>query len=365
MEIRKEIKERLNHFKEIRRTLHQNPEIGFNIHHTLEYIEKLVNMKSANNDSGVFYLPGTKSCIAFRCELDALPIKEINDIEYKSKNDSMHACGHDAHMAILIETMFYFMNHPHDHALLFIFQPAEESGAGSKHMIQLNIFEKYQITELYATHVLPSLGNKIGCREGIVMAKSCEIKIIIHGKSAHAATPNHGIDTLYVTNKFLNFIYEYQKDITPNILHIGKCINGEVCNAVSSKTVLEGTIRSFDNNYFDEIKNTCIKQIELLDKEFNTRSILSFSDGYDLLINHPSLVSKLKRNCINDYVEVMPMALSEDFSFYTSLCPSCYYFCGLTSDTSLHENTFDLDEEECLKAIELNIRLVEDNTFDL
>ena len=59
------------------------------------------------------------------------------------------------------------------------------------------------------------------------------------------------------------------------------------------------------------------------------------------------------------------MALSEDFSFYTSLCPSCYYFCGLTSEVGLHENTFDLDEEECLKAIELNIRLVEDNTFDL
>lgn len=363
MEIRKEIIERLNHFKEIRRHIHQNPEIGFDIHHTLEYIENVLNMKSASKDSGVFYLPGTKSCIAFRCELDALPIKEMSDIEYKSKNDYMHACGHDAHMAILIETMFYFLNHQHDHALLFIFQPAEESGAGSKHMIQLNIFEKYKITELYATHVLPSLGNKIGCREGIVMAKSCEIKITILGKSAHAATPYKGIDALLATNKFLSFVYEYQ--ISPNILHIGKCISGEVCNVVSSKTILEGTIRAFDHHSFEEIKNECIKQLELLDKQFNTVSEISFSDGYELLINDSKLVSKLKRNCKEDYIEVMPMALSEDFSFYTSLCPSCYYFCGLTSNIGLHEHSFDLNEEECLKAIELNIRLVEDNTFDL
>lgn len=365
MKIRKEIKERINIFKEIRRHIHQNPEIGFNIQNTLRYIENILNMKSASNNSGVFYLPGTKSCIAFRCELDALPIKEMNDIEYKSRNEYMHACGHDAHMAILIETMIYFINHKQDHALLFIFQPAEESGAGSKQMIQLNIFEKYQITELYATHVLPSLGNKIGCREGILMAKSREIKITILGKSAHAGTPQNGINTLFAANQFLTFVYEYQKEIKPNILHIGKCISGEVCNAISSKTVLEGTIRSFDHDSFEKIKNECIQQIISLDKQLNTNTTILFSDGYDLLVNDSKLVHKLKKNCLEDYIKVMPMALSEDFSFYTSLCPCCYYFCGLTSDIGLHDNLFDLDEEECLKAIELNIRLVEDDTFDL
>ena len=365
MKIRKEIRENLNQFIQIRRYLHQNPEIGFNTQNTLKYIEHQLNLKSASNDSisGVFYFEGIKPCIAFRCELDALPIQEKNQFEYKSKNSFMHACGHDAHIAILIETMRYFMKHKQEHALLFIFQPAEESGAGSKYMIQQNLIEKYDVKELYATHVLPNLGNKIGCREGILMAKSCEIKIIMEGKSAHAAHKEKGIDALYATNQFLEFIYSLQ--IEPNILHFGKMTSGEVCNAVSSKAILEGTLRSFDDESFDFIKTTCVNQLKEIDEKCKTHSIILFSDGYDLLINDIDLVQKIKLNCKEDYIEVMPMALSEDFSFYTKHCKCCYYFCGLTSHTDLHDSYFDLNEEECLKAIELNIRLVENNEFVL
>ena len=363
MKIRKEILKQLNHFKEIRRHIHQNPEIGFHIHQTLSFIEQTLNMKSASTDSGIFYLPGKKSCIAFRCELDALPIRELNTCSYQSNNGYMHACGHDAHMAICIETMLYFINHKHDHALLFIFQPAEESGAGSKHIIKQNIFEKYQVKELYATHVLPSLGDKIGCKDGVVMAKSCEIKIQMEGKSAHAAHPENGINSLFVATQFLNFVYAFQ--IKPNILHIGKIVSGEVCNGISSSAFLEGTIRSFDDLFFENIKNKCTNKLRDLDQQYHTKSTLSFSEGYDLLINDSKLVHKLIRNCEEDYIEVNPIALSEDFSFYTSLCPCCYYFCGLTSTVDLHENAFDLNEVECLKAIELNIRLVEDDAIDL
>ena len=365
MKIRKEIKERIYSFKKNRRYIHQNPEIGFNIQNTLNYIENTINMKSASKDSGIFYLPGIKSCIAFRCELDGLEIKEKSNVDYKSINNYMHACGHDAHMAILIETILYFKHHKQDHALLFIFQPAEESGAGSQLIIQQDIFEKYQIKELYATHVLPSLGNKIGCKEGVLMAKSCEIKIIIKGKGIHVANRNQGIDTLLVLNHFLTFIYELQDKITPNIIHIGKVTSGEVCNAVSSISELNGTIRSFNEDSFHKIKEMCINQIKIFDQEYHTTSTILFSDGYDLLINDKTLVSKLEKNCKEDYIEVSPMVLSEDFSFYTSLCPCCYYFCGLTSHVCLHENTFDLNEEECLKAIELNIRLVEDDEIVL
>ena len=144
MKIRKEIFEQLNELKRIRRKLHENPELGFNTQNTMRLIKDFINIEPIEDDeiSGVFYLKGNDDCIAFRCELDGLNIKEDNDIEYKSKNNYMHACGHDMHMAIMISLINHYLDYEHKPSLLFIFQPAEESGAGAYYMLKKDIFFK-------------------------------------------------------------------------------------------------------------------------------------------------------------------------------------------------------------------------------
>lgn len=361
MKIRQEIKDRLPYFKETRRLIHMNPEIGYDTSQTMKTIIDKLKRFPANQDevSGVFYLPGEKPYLAFRCELDGLLIQESNDCYYRSKNHAMHACGHDAHIAILIETMLYFMRHVHSQGLVFLFQPAEESGSGAQYMIDQGIFEKYEIGELYATHVFPSLGDIIGCKEGVFMASSNEIHITILGKGVHAAHYQEGINTLQAATFFLNEFYRLQHLMPQCILHIGKCESGEVGNAVASKTVLVGTMRFFDTESELFIKQSLIDLLKKIDEERLTKSTIQFTNHYDSVVNDSNLVNKIKHLIHEDYVELEAIALSEDFSFYSKKCKCCYYLCGLTSTVDLHENCFDLDEEECLKAIELNIRIVE------
>lgn len=361
MKIRKEILDRFEIFKENRREIHKYPEIGFDTKETMNRIKRLLNLNTANDDeySGVFYLPSEKECIAFRCELDGLPIKEENDVDYQSTNAYMHACGHDAHMAILIETIHYFLHHPHKKSLLFIFQPAEESGAGSKYMMCQNIFEKYKVKECYATHVMPNLGDYIGCKENIMMAKSREIHLHIQGKGAHAGHKELGIDAMKATTFFLEHIYQIESDLKPNILHFGKLESGYVGNAVSSNSYLVGTMRCFNEKSDELIQNFLINLIKNIDEQFQTESSIEFKNGYDAVVNDKTLVDKIKKLLSDDYLEIQPLALSEDFSFYSQKCKCCYTLCGLSSKTDLHDSRFDLDEKECLKAIELNIRIVE------
>lgn len=362
MKIRKEIQDELENLKNYRRRLHEIPEVKFETFETMKMIQRLSGRNADEFDgfSGVFYLKGkTKKCMAFRCELDGLAIQEKNKVSYASKNKAMHACGHDAHMAILLCMMNYYKLYPSDVSLLFIFQPAEESGAGAKYMIQKNIFEKYQVAVCFALHVMPTMSDFIGCKEGILMAKSCEFDILIQGKAAHAVHANQGIDSMKAMNLLLNEIYEIQKELLPNIVHVGKIESGQIGNGISEVSRLYGTIRSLTNGVFDGIKefiqNKCIQA----DEQMNTKSYIQFSDGYDCVENDGHLVQKIKEIAKEDYLEISSVMLSEDFSFYKTKCPCCMYFCGLHSKIDLHDSKFDLDEEDCLKAIEMNVSLVE------
>ena len=362
MEIRKEINELLIDLKRIRRKLHMIPEIGFNTKNTMKLIKQLVSINPIEDDgiSGVFYFKSSEKCIAFRCELDGLNIVEENNIEYRSLNNYMHACGHDLHMAIMILMINYYSNYPHKPSLLFIFQPAEESGAGANYMIEKGLIEKYNVKELYAFHVLPNLGDFIGCSNGIIMSQSCEIEINFKGLSGHI-TSNNSIDSIKTTNYFLNEFYKLKNEIKPHKIHIGSIQGGTVCNSVAESCTLKGTIRCLEENMMDFIKECIENLLYRIDSKFKTKSTIKYSIGYPPLINNIELVSKIKRLAEDSYIAMEPLLLSEDFSYYGNYCNICYMFCGLTTSNELHSSTFDLKEEDCLKMLELYFRIIENS----
>ena len=272
-------------------------------------------------------------------------------------NHYMHACGHDMHMAILISMINYYHSNPHHPSLLFIFQPAEESGAGALHMIQKDFIHKYKVEELYGFHVLPELGDFIGCRSGCIMAESCEFKITIQGLSGHITSK--GIDAIKCANKIMNEIYKLKNKIKPNLIHIGSIEGGTICNSIADTSILKGTIRSLEENSMFYIKEVLEDSIYKIDQKFKSTTNIQYSIGYPPLINNNQLVSKIKKISKDDYIEIQPLLLSEDFSYYCDYCKCCYLFCGLTTFQELHSSTFDLKEEDCLKMLELYFRIIE------
>lgn len=362
MKIRKEILDDLDIFKLNRRELHKYPEIEFNTFQTIRRIERMAEYDITECDgfSGIFYVKGKSArTIAFRCELDGLEMKEMNENEYASKNGFMHACGHDAHIAILLATLRYFIKYPPDVSIVLILQPAEESGCGAKHILSKGIFEKYSIEMLFATHVMPNLGDVIACREKEMMAQSCEVTLKIHGKNAHVGHFKEGIDSLKGACLFLNKVYELHDELLPNVLHFGKIESGTIRNGVSDLSILQGTLRSFDPLIFYALKELMVSWAHEIDCEIKTNATLHFSSGYDVVYNDSLLVEMVRKIAGTDYLEIEKLYTSEDFSFYKEKCPCCMFLCGLSSKVDLHDSFFDLSEEECLKAVEMNVSLVE------
>lgn len=302
-------------------------------------------------------------CIAFRCELDGLAIKEMNDTTYCSQNDWMHACGHDGHIAAMLVLIEYLQTHQDQLvcSVLFVFQPAEESGAGAQRLIEKGLFEKYSIKAMIGAHVMPDIAaDKIACHVGALMAKSCEFTLTLKGKSAHAANYYDGLDCILGMQVLTSMIALQQQNPTFSLLHIGKQQAGEIRNGVADGCVSEGTLRSFDEQSFQAMKQnlmTCCHVMSLLGYQCG----IQFSSGYECVINDENLVQDLMDVCQEDYLQTKPRLLSEDFSFYSQIVPSLFYFCGIQQipQVDLHASNFDFDEFDLCKIIEVNIRLLE------
>ena len=367
LKIRKEIATMENECMEYRRILHQIPETGFDTEKTWQKIKQLSQLSADEcvKNGGVFFLEGKmKKCIAFRCELDGLNIKENNDHAYSSVNDNMHACGHDGHMAAMLLLMKYLISHQDQLicSVLFIFQPAEESGAGALSMIENHLFEKYEIKAMIAAHVMPDIAeNQIACRAGALMAKSCEFTIAMKGKSAHAGSYWQGLDCIEGMYLLMNMIgLQIQDPLKSHLLHIGWISGGEVRNSVADHAQCEGTLRSFDEEQFLMMKMNLMNCVNAWN-EIGYDCSIDFSYGYECVINDEGLVNDLKYVCESDYIETEQRLFSEDFSFYGQKVPALFYFCGIKKqeEVFLHSPDFDFQESALLKIVEVNVRLLE------
>lgn len=367
----------------IRRHLHQHPELSFEEIETGKFIAKKLNgygIAYAHGiaENGVVALikgknPNAK-IIALRGDIDALPIKEANNVPYKSKHEGiMHACGHDVHTASLLGTakILYEVREYFEGTIKLIFQPGEEKlPGGASIMIKEGVLQNPSPISIFGQHVHPPLeAGKIGVRPGMYMASTDELYMTVTGAGGHGALPQNCVDPILITAHIvvaLQQIVSRNADPTvPTVLTLGKINStGGATNIIPTEVKLEGTFRTMDEKWRKEAREKMIKMAIAIAEGMGGKCELEVRKGYPYLINNEELTLRAKQHAQDflgkDNVVDLPIRMTaEDFAYFSQEIPACFYRLGTGNKargitSNVHTDTFDVDES----ALELSIGLM-------
>lgn len=353
-----------------RRNLHQIPELELELPKTMAYLRSALQglhchiFSPIENALCAFFDFGADHAIAFRADCDALPITEQNDVPYISCHPGhMHACGHDGHMAILLE-LARRLNEKNklNHNILLVFQPGEETPGGARLLCNTSLFEDYHVKAIFGLHLWPGLPfGEIFSRETELMSRSSEINVDIYGKSAHIGKAAEGIDALAAGVEFYRRAAQMEQtlpDGTYRLLKFGHMESGCVRNAISEHTRLEGSLRAFQDEVFDTLRTGLDTIAAEIAKETGCTISVTGSDGYPAVLNPKELLAKVASICPISHL-TQPSMTSEDFSFYQRKLPGLFFFLGLGDTPPLHSDHFDFNEEILLKGADFFEKLAE------
>lgn len=353
-----------------RHALHRIPELDRDLPETLAYLKNALKGLSCTVFSpmegalAAWFDFGKEEAIAFRCDTDALPIEEKTGAPYASTHPGcMHACGHDGHMAIILELARRLdKKESLPHNVLLIFQPAEETTGGAKDICDTAVFHNYHVKALFGLHLWPGLeAGVMASRKNELMARSCEVTIDVYGKSAHIAKASEGIDALMAAAELYRRAVEMEQALPGNVfrlLNFGKFHSGTVRNALSAHTHMEGSLRAFQDDIFDslaeDLKNIC----QDVEAEYGCTVNLHLNSGYPAVLNPEDLYDRV-RSCVPFRELEAPSMTAEDFSWYQRYIPGMFFFLGLGDTPALHADTFDFDDSILTKGADFFENLVE------
>ena len=374
----------------IRREIHMNPELGNEEFETSKKIKRFLEENNIENEEIIntglvaTIYNGEGKTVAIRADIDALPIFEENDIEYKSRiAGKMHACGHDAHTAvqlgvakILIENKDKWKG-----TIRFFFQPAEETDGGAERMIKAGALnfktekekrEEKKIDAFFALHMAPEiLTGKIGIKYGKAHATSAQVKVIVHGVSAHAALPHKGIDAILIGSKILEFFQQIVSRRTDPreeaVISIGTFNGGTANNIICDKVEMLGTIRTMSSETRDFIIETIKRDVPLFVKSLGGKAEVEIKLGYAPVINNYEITEKVEKNIVSlygeDALEIIREARMdvEDVSYFLNEIPGCFFRLGTKNEEKgmiydLHHPKFNVDEESLKIGIGLQLK---------
>ncbi len=381
MNIRAEVKKIQKKIIDTRRDLHKYPELSFQEIRTSKLVaERLesfgIDVERNIGKTGVVgTLKGESKgkTIAFRADMDALPIQETNKISYKSVNKGvMHACGHDAHTAILLGAaeVLSTMKNKINGEIRFIFQPAEEGYSGAKYMVEDGAIDN--VDGIYGLHVWNyQKSGTVGIKSGPVMAAADLFTITIRGIGGHGATPQGTVDAVIVAS---HLVQAFQTIVSRNInplenavITIGQINGGNNFNIIADEIILKGTTRAYTEDNRQLIKNKMEKICTGIGQTYEAQIKLDYKDGYPPVINDNVLTENVKREAkkiipngiINPYLSMG----GEDFSYFANKIPGCFFFLGsLPKDKKplsvpQHCSHFDIDEQVMLIGCSIFIEL--------
>jgi len=365
-------KDYLSEITLLRRQIHSNPELAFEEFETAELVTKFlkengIEYKEGIAKTGVVGLihgknPNAKT-IALRADMDALPIIELNEVDYKSKNEGkMHACGHDVHTSSLLGAAKILKNlsTEFEGTIKLIFQPSEEKyPGGAKIMIEEGVLENPKPDVIFGQHVFPELdAGMVGMKSGKYMASTDEIFLTVKGKGGHGAIPQKNIDPVLIASHIVvamqQIVSRYANPSMPTVISFGRFIAEGQTNVIPDEVKLSGIMRTFDENWRAEIK----EKVTLLSQSIATgmggECEVFIDPGYPFLVND-EITTKNARGYAIEYLgkenvkELELRTTAEDFAYFTQKIPGCFYRLGSRNEeknikSNLHTATFDVDE---------------------
>lgn len=289
-----------------RRTLHQNPEVGFDIKNTVSFVKKEltdIGIEAVDcGKAGIIALIGKKNpekTFLLRADMDALPIKEKSDVEFASINENMHACGHDMHTAMLLGAARLLKLHEKEikGTVKLMFQPAEEIFEGSHDMIQAGLLENPKVDAALMIHVMAGMpfeaGTVIVSNAGISAPAADYFEITVKGKGCHGSMPNTGVDPVTAAAHIIIGLQEIQtRELAMNeraVLTIGTINAGTAANVIPDSVTMKGSLRTFDENVRSAIKQRMIDISNGISKAFRAEASVVFGSGCPTLVNDADL----------------------------------------------------------------------------
>lgn len=355
----------------LRRELHMYPELGFQEQRTAETVSATLvklgyEVKRGVGKTGVVGLlmkSSDKPTVALRADMDALPIQELNEKPYKSKVPGvMHACGHDAHTAMLLGAAVILSRYREQLRgnVKLIFQPAEERGEGALEMIKDGVLENPNVDAIYGIHVwsyLPS--GLVGIREGPLLAATGEIELRVKGKGGHGAHPEQTVDPVVISSYLVT---AYQTIVSRNIsaldsgvVTVSSVKAGEAFNVIPEEAFIRGTYRALTFEVRDLIKKRLSEITDNVCKAFNADCELRLLDSTPPTINSP-LTTGYAREAAEELlggdmvIVPSPSMGGEDFAYYLERVPGTFIILGTGNkekgtDKPHHNPYFDVDED--------------------
>lgn len=385
MSINSEISEQINRIeaelKENRRYIHMHPELSFREYNTSSFIQKKLDEMGVKYVSGIAengicaYIYGNKNIesksmksILIRADMDALPIDEVSDKPYKSQNKNvMHACGHDAHVAVLLGVCKVLNNFKDKFGgvVKAVFQPGEETSGGALPMIEEGVLENPHTDVCVALHCDSDLDcGTIRVKPGSLYASPDDFRITVKGKGGHGAEPHNCIDPIMISASIiqaLNNLISRETDPFDNaVISVGSIHGGSATNIIPDSVEIQGTARSLTNEVRGFLKKRIGETAEGICKTFGAECEYEYTELFPPLINDEKLAEDVydsacrsigKDKCVWGGA---PTMAGEDFSYFSQNRPSVLFKLGCRNKSLgivslIHHSSFDIDEN-CLKT---------------
>lgn len=348
----------------LRRDIHAHPEIGFQERRTSDVIARTLSQWGIpvhrgigqTGIVGVISNGTSQRAIGLRADMDALPMTEHNDFPHTSVHaGTMHACGHDGHVTMLLAAARYLSVHRNfDGTVYLIFQPAEERGGGAREMIRDGLFNRFPMQAIFGAHNWPDLPvGQFAVSPGAALASSNEFTVTVRGKGTHAALPHAGIDTVLVAcqmvQAFQTIITRNKRPIDTGVISITSIRAGEAINVIPDRCELQGTVRTFGSEVLDLIEQRMREVADGTCRTFGASCEFQFLRKYPPTINCAAEADFVRRTLAELVGErnVHPFEGTmgaEDFSFYLAEKPGCYFFVG-QGYGALHAPSYDFNDE--------------------
>jgi amidohydrolase len=363
----------------IRRDLHQHPELGFEERRTAALVAKRLRDLGyeVTEEIGITGVAGVMrgtrpgKTIMLRADMDALPIEEENDVAYASQTrGTMHACGHDGHVAMLLGAATLISRRRDELAgtIVLCFQPAEEGRGGAKAMVDAGVLERFGVERAYGLHLATAFPTGIvGLREGPFYASSDSIEITIEGAGGHGAAPHLSVDPIYVAGAFivaLQQVVSRQIDpLAPAVVTIGAVHAGTTHNVIPSRATLLGTVRAFEADVRAKMAERIERVLRGACESSGATYKFEYIRRYPVTSNDAEQARYVRALALREIgerrvLEAPKLMGAEDFSFFAERVPACFYTIGCNGGPSTafphHHAKFDIDE----RALATGVRMM-------